>query len=62
MMQFCGPREAWETASDTGGGGFITFSVTGMEQATVIGSDELTTEPPDCVLNIIGFPLSDADA
>ena len=39
----------------------MTFNDTGTEQATVIGRDEFTTAPPDCVLNIIGFPLCGAD-
>ena len=40
----------------------MTFMEAGMEQATVMGSEEFTTAPPDCVLSIIGFPLNGAEA
>ena len=40
----------------------MTFMEAGIEQATVMGSEELTTAPPDCVLSIIGFPLNGAEA
>jgi len=39
----------------------MTFREAGMEQATVMGREELTTAPPDCVLSIIGFPLKGAE-
>ena len=39
----------------------MTLREAGMEQATVIGREVLTTAPPDWVLIIIGFPLRGAD-